>query len=377
METDFSLVKSSKNIKKSVVNKTDNETNVQYSYKYSLDDFNKFRQNMKIQIPQVIINKIKIIYNETIKSKMEYLNSKSNTISQHHSSTSNTTNISRDLFNNAPSKRKHKAKELSDEDWEAMRNFKITQKDKKDGIDKIYDELRNLLNKITDETYDYIKRELFSTIDNFVNNTVYSYGDFGIIIQFIFNIVMNNSFYSKLYSELLISILYKKELEVWFENNYESLFSTLFGVKYKVNDIVCCDPDEDYEKYCQVNKINEQRRNLAIFFSNLMLGGIGHDNMTFTLESGLNYMEKYYKLFSNYANDEDMQEQCYEACEILCILYKNLHEFYSDESIYGDVVVNIRSKFKILTIMKRSDMKIYYPGITAKTMFKIMDLELN
>ena len=49
-------------------------------------------------------------------------------------------------------RRKNKGPELSNEAWEAIRNFEVTQIKKSEGINKSIDFVRKSLNKITDKT---------------------------------------------------------------------------------------------------------------------------------------------------------------------------------------------------------------------------------
>jgi hypothetical protein len=370
MEKDFSL-KVNKNIKNKELN---NVQNVNINVKrYTLDDFNKIRQTMKIQIPKNITDTIKFIYNSTKNSKDEYISNKS--VSD--------INIQRDNFNR---NRNHKNTELSDDDWEAMRNFKITQKEKKEGIEKLLDDIRSMLNKMTVESYNEMKNSIFEKISNAVESKEYSYINFSTIINFIFDIVSSNSFYSKIYARFILDFLnLDNDLYLWFDNNFEQLFYILNNVKININDIRIGNPEKDYDEFCKINKENESRRNLCVFYCDLVLNDnfIKWDN--FVDMDEITYMDKYYHLFMEYGENEEMDGQCSEACELFCILYSNIVEYFkgknNNETDFSVLIEEIRTNYCKnlirITKMKKPELKKEYPGITNKTLFKLMDIKLN
>lgn len=384
MEPDFSLNKQSrKTSKKSVTN----EALATPTRVYSLEDFNKFRQTMKIQIPQSIIDKIKIIYNETMKSKTEYMNGRIKTYekqSYNKTSYASDTAINRTNFNSSVvKKRNNRTHELSDEDWETMRNFKITQKDKKVGIEKKYDELRSFLNKLTDNTYDEIKTNIITTVTPHTGDDAeHSYYDYAVIIGFVFEIVKTNAFYSKLYANF-ISDLFKVDASFvdWFHANFSTLIASLYDIELHKNDIRIGNAEKDYDDFCEINKENEERRNLAIFFCDMK-----HKNSDYFVKKdkmyeAAEYVVKFYELFLDYGENDEAQEQCAEACELFCILYKNLlmapHADKKTVAMVQQLEPELCKHLRKITTLKRGDLKRDYPGITAKTLFKLMDVDLN
>lgn len=338
--------------------------------KYTMDDFYKFRQSLKIQIPQSIMDKIKYIYNETLKSKEEYIKSKIINNENVH----NTTNYNR--------KRKN-IHELTDEDWEKMRHFKITQKDKKSGIDKLYGDIRSLLNKLTNDTYDEIKTDIINLINSFVNKNEnqenISYYDFGIVIEMIFDIVKSNSFYSKLYTNFMCDLFnVNNEFVRWFGDNYDRLISALYDVK--TNDIHIGNPEKDYDEFCKINKENEQRRNLAVFFCDIKNKKIDFIETSPNEQyDAFEYLFKYYQLFVDYGSNSETQEKCNEACETFCIIYKNLYEYIKnkDNDLKDRLWHSVCDNLLTMTKMKNAVLRNKYPGITTKTLFKLMDINLN
>lgn len=383
MDKDFSLVKT---VNKKSTTKNDTKK-VNNTIKYTLEDFNKFRQTMKIKIPQPIIDKIKFIYNKTVESKTDYLNSrqKQSETSAYKASAS----ISRDKFNTSNGKpdyvkKSRKVQELSDEDWESMRNFKITQKDKKSGFGKSLDDIRGLLNKITDETYDEMKNGIFNIIDiSIKNKETMTYLDFTKVIEFVFDIVGSNSFYSEMYASFLCDFISRDgELYEWTKDHISILLSPIYDIKINANDIRIGDADKDYDEFCEINKENDRRRNLVKFFCDLVMNPrwvkFSDDGET----NEIYCLTYYYNLFLEYGENNETHEQCAEACELFCILYKKI-VFYTEQndndkkSVFSILYNTVCKELINITKMKKSQLKTQYPGIINKTLFKLMDIKLN
>ena len=94
-----------------------------------------------------------------------------------------------------------KKKEISNEDWEAIRNFKNTILHKnKDGLDAKMDKIRSYLNKLTMKEYDEISECIILLIKDIIkeenNNALEKVG------KSIFEIGCLNKFWSTLYARL-------------------------------------------------------------------------------------------------------------------------------------------------------------------------------
>lgn len=365
MDNDFSLVKNDKKNAKS------NNASKRPIKKYTLDDYNKFRQATNLQIPPSILEKIKVIYDKTQQSKADYLNHKM------RQGSVNTSSKQRDDVNIR--RKSRKAQELSNEDWETMRNFKITQKSKKEGFEKRLDDIRGLLNKITDKTYDEMKNKIIDIIDNSIeNNEASSYLDFTRIIEFVFDIVGTNAFYSKMYADLLCDLINKNDsLKEWLKEHFTILFTLLYDVEINAKDIKIGKPEEDYDAFCKINKENEMRRNIATFLGDFVFNTsfTAWDKNQYPETDPMFYLNKYYELFTDYGENDETQEECAESCEILCVLYNKISPFID---VSENTQLNTICKALLaITKTKKKELKTVYPGITNKTLFKLMDIKLN
>lgn len=157
-----------------------------------------------------------------------------------------------------------KFKNYENEKWETFRNFKTTQikSENLDDLETLKMEIRELLNKLTSKTYDTIKEQIYVKMNN-LSEIQLKY-----ISPIIFEISSSNLFFSKEYATLFETLINKYPLIL-------SLFKSKFAGYLSVfKNIEWISSDENYDKYCDINKINSQRKALSGFFSNLMVIGI-------------------------------------------------------------------------------------------------------
>lgn len=157
-----------------------------------------------------------------------------------------------------------KFKNYENKKWETFRVFKKTQikSENLDDLETLKMEVRELLNKLTSKTYDTINEQICVKMNN-LSETQLNY-----ISPIIFEISSSNLFFSKEYATLFETLINKYPLIL-------SLFKSKFSEYLDVfKNIEWVSSDEDYDKYCKINKINSRRRALSGFFSNLMVLGI-------------------------------------------------------------------------------------------------------
>lgn len=384
MDTDFSLTGKQKRktnkvpngVKPTSITTQSVSSKTQIVYKYNLDDFHKIKQSMKIQIPPAILEKLKIVYQQMKEDKDKHYKNYVPQTNKPSYPTQHVHSFSRDDFNKQ--KQKQKGCELNDEDWEAMRNFKLTHKDKKEGFEKIIDTIRSLLNKLTDTNFHEFNTLLHETIKTSLVEIQLL--NFFRVVEIVVVIVGNNAFYSKMYSDFLLGLFNEyKELESEFNEKYKALFSLVYNTKYNYNDIRIGNPEENYDNFCEINKENETRKNMCLF-----LGDVLNSDAEKTVISCCDFfdvVEQYFTLFLDYAVNDDMLDECNEACEIYSILHNKLHSFLEENDLEHEEVCEkfnaICSKIKGIQIMKKNDLRCEYPSINNKILFKLMDINLN
>ncbi len=149
-------------------------------------------------------------------------------------------------------------------DWEEMRNFKKTTIVKSEThVDKVIDDIRLALNKITESNFASIKEDIITILEKALL-VEHSDDDLLKIAESIFEIGSMNKFwtelYAKLYKELLDTFPIMKGIS---ERNFVNFGKLFDNIRY-------ASPDDDYDLFCQVNKENDRRKAISSFFVNLM-----------------------------------------------------------------------------------------------------------
>lgn len=150
---------------------------------------------------------------------------------------------------------------VKDDSWEKPK-FVVTKMEEKVGVEKSLNDLRICLNKISNKNYDIQRDTIFKHIDEIIetNNSA----DIETIARAIFDIASTNKFYSELYAMLFKELYNKHSL---FKDTMELVFAQYLENISKIETI---DPNVDYDKYCDNNKVNDKRKATSMFIINLM-----------------------------------------------------------------------------------------------------------
>ena len=298
--------------------------------RYNITDFNRISKNMPIQ---KLDNEIIEILN-IIKNQLSIQDTNKN-----------------QLFKNNNYELRNKKKDIND--WELMRGFNKTELKKVEGIESNIQVIRKYLNMIADNTYDIFKNNIFEEIElvnmNFNN-------EFQHFTNEIYYLVSTNFLYSEIYAKLYKELINKysifndileKEL-----NNFNEIF----------NDIKYYNPDTEYDKFCENNKLNDKRRAKCNFYVNLFKENIiSYDTMSKNILYLIDKNLEYIKL-------KDKQNEVDEISELIYILVSNLYSLIDNES--KDISKNIYEKIYNISLMKISQ----ETSITNKCIFKYMDI---
>lgn len=247
---------------------------------------------------------------------------------------------------------------INDADWDTLRTFQTTKIEEKSGIMAQIDSIRVYLNKLTDKNYIDIHNKIIEIIDNVIKESI-SLQDMSQFSSTIFEIASTNRFYSKIYAELYSDLSTKYEMmKTTFETNFEN-FTDLF------NNIEYVDPNVNYDKFCEINKINEKRKSLAAFYLNLMFNGIISEGQIMQITRNL--LSQIYSFISQ----DDKKNEVDELSETVAILYKK--ELYANDG--GDNYDKIDGYTINQVIERIANSKVKdYKSLTNKTLFKFMDL---
>lgn len=240
-----------------------------------------------------------------------------------------------------------------DNEWEGIRDFKTTEINKKEGIDKSIDDIRGIINKMSHDNYNMMKSGLFVLIDEVMGNEI---SDVNVekIGKTLFDMASSNKFYSELYANLYKDLMEKYDIfTAVFKRNFEQ-FLTLFDTIDYVN------PDDNYDEYCNINKINEQRKSLSMFFVNLMKHDIiSHYDMILIIE-------KLQTLINKYIREESSSNKVEEVTENLFIIISSIKTELKNNAAW----VNIFNKITQVSEYNAKE----FPSLSNKVIFKHMDL---
>ena len=253
-------------------------------------------------------------------------------------------------------KKKNKAQQeiINDADWESIRNFQATQRDEKEGVDKLIDEIRRDLNKLSDKNYDKLVDNIKEKMVELNKIDTFSEENQNTIASLIFTIATTNKFYAAMYARLYKELTVEyKFIEKAFELKFESYISQFKEINY-VN------PDEDYNLFCKINKENEARRALSLFIVHMVKMDVLSCEYLTTLIKELIVITR-----SKMTQDK-CKEQVDELSENMYTLvtesFKNIRH-HDDYDTIIDFISYVKSQ-------KSKDHK----SLSSKTLFKYMDI---
>lgn len=255
-------------------------------------------------------------------------------------------------------KRKNKNNEITDEDWDHIRTFEKTNiAAPKTNLDICMDKIRKNLNKISTKNYDILKDQIFNDLKEYLededpnDNVIDSLNPLG---EAIYEIASSNLFYSEMYAELYCDLM--KQFPFFkkiFEENFKKIGEIFTNISY-VN------PDQNYEEFCNINKINEKRRALSKFNINLMKLNI------IEKEKILKIIKSLQKLFRDQLDIPDKKYILDELSEVLYILVVEGNPYLNNEKEWNTII----SEIKIISQKKAID----HISLTNKAIFKHMDI---
>lgn len=281
----------------------------------------------------------------------------------HNENSFNTNTSGSGFINNTNKKRKgYKHMEVTPDEWNTLRTFQATKIEKKTGIDGQINNLRLLLNKLTDKTYIEIYNQIVEIIECLLIDTVPE-EDLNIIGLAIFEIASTNKFYSRLYADLYAQLIHRYDfLRPIFQKNYDEYLNIF-------SNIETGDPNVDYDKFCEINKINEKRKAVSTFFMNLATNNI------VTKTSIVHILRQLLETVLVCIKQEDKINEVQELTENIAILFnKEMIEKMIDETENkAFCMINENNIIETIILLAKSKSKDY-KSLSNKSIFKYMDL---
>ena len=313
-------------------------TAIQPSYTYTIEDVNNIiADGFEYTLPEKTVKLI-----QTLSEKVgapSYIK---------------TPNFNKKIYNR---RNKNKSEQISDDDWKSIREFKKTEIKEKIGNEIYIDKLRRYLNKITDENYEDERNNIIQLIEEVKEledtDVLYSAGNI------IFVIASQNKFYSKLYAKLYSELKEKFSfVDEIFNKSYSEFIKTFEVIEY-------VDAEKDYDKFCLVNKENDNRKAMSLFITHLI------NFEMVSVDSGIQLLHELKDKFKENIEKQDCKKIVEEICENLFIIMTNGYEKMENEDKWDSITDYI----KLISDKEAND----YPSLSNKVIFKCMDIieEIN
>lgn len=262
-------------------------------------------------------------------------------------------------------RRGNKGMEVSEEEWESLRTFQATKIEQKVGIAAEMDQLRLLLNKLTDKTFLNIREQIINKINLLISSEGFNEEDGNKISIMLYDLSSSNKFYSKIFADLYAELVTSYNwLRSVFTDKYNNIINEYENIQY-------VDPEKDYDKFCENNKQNEKRKSITTFYLNLSKNGF--IDKKFIVELLLKLLDMVYNQIEN----SDKKNEVDELTENIAILYNKefIEEFLENIDNDDEYNVNYTDESIIDSIENLAKMKAKdYPSLSNKSIFKYMDM---
>jgi len=250
--------------------------------------------------------------------------------------------------------RKKKTTDINDDDWNSIRQFQPTEFIKREGLDINIFNIRKFLNILTEKNYTTILNNISNEFDEVILSKTPN--DILVLCNLFYEIVSTNIIFSNQYAKLYKDIINKSD------NLYKILDKNIKLTKSKIDEISYIDPDINYDKFCENNKVNEKNRAEFTFYTNLLKYNIVSYDQIY------NIIEYVILKVENFIKEGNKKNELDELSEIIYILISNSLNTIKDNDINKyNIIINYTQKISELKVKTT-------PGITNKCIFKHMDL---
>lgn len=238
--------------------------------------------------------------------------------------------------------------------WETIRNFKPTEKVELSDFEKQLSVIRSDLNKLSKANYQEIKNDIIEKIVNIISECENDKEKQQQIGEKIFNICSGSKFLSELYAELYVELVGHFDLFGDILDNYIIRFKdSLTTIKY-------VDPNENYDEFCEYNRINDERKAHSIFLINLMKQDMISKKSIIDL---ILYLQK---ISLQYIDQEDKTHEVEEITENIFLLVTQTDTVLNNCDEWTDIKKNI-SHFASLKAKE-------HISLSNRCVFKYMDI---
>jgi len=243
------------------------------------------------------------------------------------------------------------------ENWKKREEFKATVIAKKEGYESLLGELKKFLNKLTTANYDTQVESVIETVksiialgddDDKVNLALMQ------TTEIIMQVACSNKYYSGLYAKLFMRLV---DIHAQFLEEKSRICDKFLTALHEIEIV---DPNVDYDRFCAVNKKNDERRSMMLFIINLYkTGGCSIDVLS-------SVIIKIDEMIHTHVTASSFIEYTNELTEIMNIFVTNM----VTEIKTNNEWVFIKDRIIDYSKYKTKD----YPGMSSRTIFKYMDM---
>jgi len=246
-----------------------------------------------------------------------------------------------------------------DDSWKSAPAFKATVIEKKEGAEKLMNDIRICLNKISSKNYDQQRDTVIQHIEDIVREQDDKQTTLNHIAQSIFDIASSNKFYSDLYASLYRELIDKYDI---FSGYITNLINDYYEGMEKIENV---DSNEDYDRYCENNKLNDKRKALSTFIVNLMKKGV-LDRIA-VLQLTIRLQHKVIDLVDVENKTYHVDEMTENLFILITLVAENVENCDGDVSELFSI---IRRNVETCTKYKTKEHK----SISSRAIFKFMDI---
>ena len=251
-----------------------------------------------------------------------------------------------------------KNKEMSNEDWNMLKNFKATQFETKEGHEKIIENIRTLVNKISTKNYQQQFEQIQKEIHDYnvsIEGEDEEEEQKQELITMLFNIITNNKFFSELYASLYIDLLPS------FDQFNQQLKTYIQKLKGSIEQINYINSDENYDKYCEYVKENESRKANTQFLINLC------KKNALTVDQLLDILDYFIDKTLEYVDMDNKTNEVEEITENVFLIISSSQALIHKHSTWTTCVL---PKVIAMSQKKKNDHK----SLSNRAIFKYMDI---
>ena len=212
--------------------------------------------------------------------------------------------------------------------------------------------IRSFLNKLTDKNFDTIYEEIDKIIKDIVEQN--NLKELNEISDFIFLTAGTNRAFSKVYAKMYNQLIQEYNIFQTILNSHLDKHLGLFETVEVVSST------EDYNKFCDVNRVNEERRSISLFISNL------YNNNTIEYNIIYNIISLLHQNIEDNIINEDKSGLVLENAENASILIINSLSKLKLTDNWSTILDYITQ----MTTRKMKDFK----SLPSKSIFKYMDI---